>query len=263
MRYSLPVSTAITSPSNERIKRLVRLRDRKARDSEEVFVVEGDRLLNRALDAGMSPLEVYAAEDWCGIDGMDVVVVARTVLDKASYRNRSEGVIAVFKQPTTDLATVTIGPQPLVLLADSIEKPGNLGAMLRTADAVGADLFVAIGERADFFNPNVLRSSTGALFTVPTARATWAGLNLFLEENSLRLVAATPDAVTPFWNVDMTGPIALLVGAEDTGIRNEIQEMADTLISIPMSGRSDSLNTSVSLALVAYEAIRQRRLSSR
>lgn len=250
-----PMTYDITSPSNDRIRRLVRLRERRHRDAEGVFVVEGSRLVERALAAGMEPIEVYTDRS-LDLPGFErAVTVDPTALDRASYRNRSEGLIAVFEQ--LDLSLNRLGsPGSLVLAAEAIEKPGNLGAMLRTADAVGADAFVAVGSTIDPFNPNVLRASTGALFSVAIAVCELVEFLDWLDR--VELVAAVPGSPIPYWADDLTGDTALIVGSEDAGLSEEAVEAARRTVSIPMAGITDSLNASVSLALLAYEAVRQR-----
>lgn len=245
----------ITSPGNERVKRLVRLKNRRHRDAEGVFVVEGARLLDRAVAAGLTPLEVYTSGE-ADIDGLNTTSVDPSVLDKASYRSHAEGVIAVFEQFESDLDSLTMGSDGLLLVAEGIEKPGNLGAIVRTADAVGATGVVSVGGSVDVFNPNVLRSSTGAVFTVPIVVTDLDKLVSWLD---VPLVAASPDAGQPMWETDLRSAVALMVGAEDTGLTHEARAAATALVSIPMSGSADSLNASVTMALLAYEAMRQRQ----
>jgi TrmH family RNA methyltransferase len=248
----------ITSPTNERIKGLIRLREKRHRNAEGVFVVEGPRMVDRAIESGLKPLEIYIDDPTSDLANADALMVEPTVLSRASYRSQSEGVIAVFEQFPLTLDQIDLDDTPLVLAAESIEKPGNLGAMLRTADAFGANGFVAIGETVDVFNPNVIRASTGALFTVPVALCGLDDFGLWLEDHSIRLIAASPESQNTLWDTDMTGASALLVGAEDTGLSKSATQRCDSLVAIPMFGASDSLNTSVSLALLAYEAVRQR-----
>lgn len=249
----------ITSANNERIKRLVRLGDRRHRDEERVFLVEGRRLLERALAAGLEPDEVYLDGSVAYSGPGDVVMVEPDALARASYRNRSQGVIAVIPHFPTDLSAITMPSAALALMAESIEKPGNLGAMLRTADAVGADVMIAIGEGVDPFNPNVVRASIGALFTVPLAVTTLAPLTRWLAERRLTVIAASPDAPLPYWDADLSGAVGILVGSEAFGLSDDALEMAAETVKIPMWGGGDSLNASISLALLAYEARRQRR----
>ena len=249
----------VTSPTNERIKRLIRLRDRRHRDAEGVFVIEGPRLISRAIASGLEPLEVYVDGSTPDLDLPDAVTVEPTILSRASYRQRSEGLIAVFSQYSLSLEQINPGGSPLLLAAESVEKPGNVGAMLRTADACGAAAFISVDNTVDVFNPNVIRASTGALFMVPVAVATLDDLGRWLNRHSIRLIAASPTGEKPLWDTDMSGAVLLMVGSEDVGLSAAAREMSSALTSIPMSGSADSLNASVSLALLAFEAARQRR----
>lgn len=262
MRYSAYMTrSAITSPSNERIKRLVRLRERRHRDREGVFVVEGLRLFERAIASGHRPLEIYTDGSIDDPRLTDSTLVSSEVLDKASYRQASEGLITVFEQFETTLHDINPSSPALVVVAESVEKPGNLGAMIRTASAVGADALITVGSTTDVFNPNVIRSSTGAMFSLPLASTDLSSLGTWLGGHSIALVAASPDADRNIWEVDLTGPTALMIGAEDTGLSPEAVDSADYLVSIPMSkGVVDSLNASISLAVVAYEMLRQRSI---
>jgi len=249
----------ITSTSNPRLKRLVGLRERKQRDEEGVFLVEGPRLVGRATAAGLSPTEVYV-DGSVPYDGPGSrVTVEPGALARASYRRRSQGIIAVFPQFPNDLALIEATEPALVIVTEAIEKPGNLGAILRTADAVGADAVIVIGEGVDPFNPNVVRASLGALFTVPLALAPLHALAPWMDERGIRLIAASPQGETSLWDVDLTGSVAIAVGSEDDGLTTDALAIAAESASIPMQGRADSLNASVSLALFAYEALRQRR----
>jgi TrmH family RNA methyltransferase len=251
------VSYDITSPTNERIKWLVRLRDRKHRDAESVFLVEGERLYGRALAAGLSPAVTFTKGE---IEARgDVVTVAPDVLDKASYRNRSQGIIGVFAQFETGLSDLQLPQNPLILVVEGIEKPGNLGAMLRTASAAGVDAVVSIGDSVDLFNPNALRASTGAVFSVPVVVSDWDHVGIWLSEQGITAVATVPGGGLPQWETDLSGPTAVLVGAEDEGLSDRAVTVATRTISIPQhEGTTDSLNASVAAAIVLFEAVRQR-----
>lgn len=259
LRYSLRMAEyEITSPTNERIKRLVRLRQRRHRDAEAVFVVEGPRLIGRALGAGLVPLELYG-DGSVHVDEREFVLVEPSVLDKASYRRSSYGLIGVFGQYRRTLADITLSDPALVIVTEGLEKPGNLGAMMRTASAAGADAMVTVETATDIFNPNVIRSSTGALFTLPVVPADLDSLRAWLEDKSVQLIATAPSAERSMWDCDLTVPCALMVGAEDSGLTEEALATAGTTVAIPMhSTQVDSLNASVSLAIIAYEALRQR-----
>lgn len=247
----------ITSPANDRIKRLVRLRDRRHREEEGVFVVEGERLYRRALESGLVPEITFVSSD-TETAGRTLSVDPAT-LDRASFRKRSEGLIAVFPQMDTRLAGLEVGERPLILIAENVEKPGNLGAMLRTAGAAPADALIVAGGETDAHNPNVVRASTGALFTVPLAITDWDRLQPWLEERDIRILCASPDGARSLWDTDLTGAVALVVGAEDEGLSQRARALADETARIPQSPHAvDSLNVSVAAAVLLFEATRQR-----
>ncbi len=251
----------LTSSANPRIKRLVGLKKRESRDREGTFLVEGARHLERALAAGHSPIEVYYVPgrfDPSTIPGVEAHSCSDAALSRASYRESHDDVIAVFNQFDHGLARIQPGPNPLLLIAEGLEKPGNLGAILRTADAVLADAVIALGGPIDVFNPNVVRASTGALFTVPIAVAGLAATVDWLSGRGIALIAASPEGGDAYWSLDLTGPCALVVGSESEGLSALARDASDILVRIPMHGAADSLNASVSMALLAYEALRQR-----
>ena len=256
------VDPELTSTSNPRIKRLIGLKTRESRDREGAFLVEGARHLERALAAGQTPIEVYYVPghfDPSDIPGVEAHSCSDAALSRASYRGSHDGLIAVFRQFDHELDRIQPGSPPLLLLAEGLEKPGNLGAILRTADAVSADAVVAIGDSIDVFNPNVVRASTGALFTVPVAVAELAPALDWLSGRGIELIAASPDGADTYWSADLSGPCALVVGSESDGLSAGARDAADRLVRIPMHGMTDSLNASVSMALLAYEALRQRK----
>jgi TrmH family RNA methyltransferase len=252
----------ITSSANPRIKRLAGLRDRSEREREGLFVVEGKREIARAVAAGLPVLEMYydpARFPESPHPAEFEFAVAAEALDRASYRSRSQGVIAVLQAFDLTLHSLIAPSNPLFLMAESIEKPGNLGALLRTADAVSASGLILTDTVADPFNPNVIRSSTGALFSVPVAVANLGESVAWLHDQDVKIHAADPSGDALLWDTDLTGPTALLVGSEHAGLSEEARSLANALVTIPMRGTADSLNVSVSMAVLAYEAIRQRR----
>ncbi|MGB8361124.1 MAG: RNA methyltransferase [Acidimicrobiia bacterium] len=254
------MSYDITSSGNERIKALVRLRDRVERDRTGLFLVEGPRLYARALASGLTPLVTYVGEGDVETLG-EVVRVEPSVLDKASYRKRSEGIIGMFHHFETGLNRIELPADPLLLVVEDIEKPGNLGAMMRTAAAAGADALMTVGGTVDPFNPNVVRSSTGALFTLPLAVSSWEEMIPWLEDHGIGVVAASPDGDVSLWDADLQGPVALVIGAEDAGLSEQAAAIARELVVIPQTDRGvDSLNASVAAAVVLFEAVRQRRV---
>lgn len=250
----------ISSPSNEQVKRLVRLQQRRHRDEERLFAVEEPRIVERALRQGHAPVETYICpDDDLPTFGLTHVTMSREAIDRASYRRSSTGIIALFPYWVTSLDLVSLSPQPLLLVAEGLEKPGNLGALLRIADGAGADGIILVEPAADPFNPNTVRSSTGSLFTVPVAIAARADVVRWLSDHEISSVATAPEGGSSYWEATLAGPVAIWVGAEATGLSEEALASADTTVSIPMEGGADSLNTAVSAALVIYEAMRQRR----
>jgi RNA methyltransferase, TrmH family len=265
----MPAELEITSPANPRIKQLAALRRRRARDESGVTLVEGRAEIELALAAGVRPRSVYYCPALQGPDqpdladlareaGADVVRVSRPVFEKVSYREGPDGWLAVVPAIETSLAHVALGSRPLVLVCAGLEKPGNLGAILRTADAAGVAAVIAADPVADWGNPNVVRASKGTVFSVPVASATSAEVLAWVVAHALQIVAATPDATRLVTEADLTGPTVLAVGAEHAGLSPDWLERADVRVRIPMLGRADSLNVSASAAILAYEAVRQR-----
>lgn len=261
----------ISSSQNDRVKELVRLRDRRDRDRTGKFLIEGFREIWRAVDAGLridtlfvcSPLFLGPNEEALiqriTSMGTELVELAETPFRKVSYRDRPEGLLAVAPQFDTALSSLSLAATPLLLVAESIEKPGNLGTMLRTADAVGADAVIVADATTDPFNPNVVRASTGTLFTVPLAVASTEGTVDWLRTNHVSIVATTPDTRTEIWDAELTGAVAVVIGAEQYGLSDAWLEAADVQIRIPMAGMADSLNAAMAAGVVLFEAVRQRR----
>lgn len=260
----------ITSPANPRVKWLVDLRKRRTRDAERLILVEGLDEVTLALDAGVTPRHLF----WCDafatgssrqalLDrvsglGSEVVALGEAAFSKASYRQSPDGLLAVVEDPETELDGLALGDRPLVLVCESIEKPGNLGAMLRTAEAAGVDAVVSASPVADWGNPNVVRASRGTVFAVPIASAPSAEVVGWLRRRALSIVVATPDAVDLVTEVDLTGPTAVVVGAEHQGVSPLLLRSADTTAAVPMFGHVNSLNVATSAAVIVYEAVRQR-----
>jgi TrmH family RNA methyltransferase len=264
----------ITSPANPRIKHLVRLRERRERDRSGLFLVEGYRELRRALEAGVEVTELYACPDlYLGENegalveaaaraGAEVVAVAEAPFRKASYRDRPEGLLGVAHQFPTGLERLAPGPDPLLLVVEAIEKPGNLGTMLRTAEAAGAAAVIVCDPATDPFNPNVVRASLGTLFSVPLAVADTPGTIRRLRALGIRTVATTPSTSRPHWEADLTGPVAVVVGSEQYGLSAAWLEAADLRVVIPMPGSVDSLNAAMAAGILLFEAVRQRALAA-
>lgn len=259
----------ITSPANARVKRLAALRHRRARDRAGVTLVEGYAELTLALAAGGRPRELYLCPALAGpgaqlmIDrvsalGAEVIRVSLPVFGKIAYRESPDGWLAVLPAVPASLAALHPGADPLVLICEGVEKPGNLGAILRTADAAGVTAVIAADPGTDWANPNVVRASKGTVFSVPVASASAAEVFGWLDEHGLALVAAAPDGDVPLTAADLTGPTAIAVGSEAHGLSAAWLKRASTRLRIPMFGRADSLNVSTSAAILLYEAVRQR-----
>jgi TrmH family RNA methyltransferase len=186
--------------------------------------------------------------------------VSPAVLAKVAFGERSDGVVAVVAAPQLDLADLVPTDEPLVVVLEGVEKPGNLGAVLRTADGAGATAVIAADPLTDPFNPNAIRASLGTIFALPVVAATTTDTIAWLERRGIRAVAAIVDAVTPWTAADLTGPLAIVLGNEATGLSPAWHDAGMTAISIPMRGIADSLNVSTAAAIVLYEAVRQRGL---
>ena len=262
----------ITSPANARLKSLVALRRRRVREELGLTLIEGYDELSLALDAGVVPRTVYHCPELM-LDpamqqdvllrvqamGSDTQQLGRAAFEKVAYREGPDGFLAVVESVVRSCADLTVGPAPLALICQGVEKPGNLGAMLRTADAAGVEAVVAIDQVTDWGNPNLVRASKGTVFSVPVASAGTGEALKWLSDNGIALVATTPDTELDYTEVDYTGPVAIAVGAEKYGLTDEILAAAAYRIRIPMAGRANSLNVATSAAVVIYEAVRQRR----
>lgn len=189
-----------------------------------------------------------------------IVHVSKEVYAKVAYREGTEGVIAEVRWKERVLADLLPqGHAPLIMVLESVEKPGNLGAVLRSADAAGADGVILCNPLTDLYNPNLIRASIGAVFTVPVVACTSDEAIAWLKENNIRILTAQLQDSAPYYDVDMTGGTALVMGTEATGLTDAWRQAADAHILIPMLGRLDSLNVSVSAAILLYEAVRQRQ----
>jgi TrmH family RNA methyltransferase len=259
----------ITSPANARLKSLVALRRRRAREEAGTTLIEGYDELSLALDAGVVPRTVYFCPELMlhpdvqrdvvtrvRALGSETQQLGRAAFEKVAYREGPDGFLAVVDAVTRTCADLTVGEAPLVLLCQGVEKPGNLGAMLRTADAAGAAAVIAADPVTDWGNPNLVRA--GTVFSVPVATDSTEATLQWLRDHDITLVATTPDTDLDYTDVDYTGPVAVAVGAEKYGLTDEVLAAAQRKVRIPMAGRANSLNVATSAAIVIYEAVRQR-----
>ena len=260
----------ITSPANPRVKRLVRLRSRRHRDAERAFLIEGFRELVRAVDSGTPIAELFVCEDlFLGTNEPDLVDrivatgarvhrLAPAPFRKAAYRDRPEGLLAVAPQFDTQLENLRPPAGSLLLVVEAIEKPGNLGTMLRTADAAGAAAVVVADPATDPFNPNVVRASLGSLFTVPLAVGSAGEVMDWLGEEGFTTVVTSPAAGLRHWEVSYDGQVAVAIGSEQYGLSDRWLDGRYEAVSIPMAGAADSLNASTAAGIVLFEAVRKR-----
>ncbi len=257
----------ISSPHNQQIKDILRLDKRAEREQRRLTVVEGVREITRALAAGVTPVAAYvcperladslhaavaALEERCPLYTVTPEVFARLVV-----REESGGLLLVIPFQDTTLGRLRLPEKPFVVVVENPEKPGNLGAILRTADAAGVHAVIVCGG-TDLHNPNVVRASLGTLFTVPVAAATTAETVAWLHTHQLRILAATPAGAEVYTRIDYTGPVAIVLGSEAHGLSREWLEAADQRLAIPMFGQVDSLNLAASTAILLYEVVRQR-----
>ncbi|MBI5951333.1 MAG: RNA methyltransferase [Chloroflexi bacterium] len=255
----------ITSLQNPKVKYIVKLReDKRQRQRDGLMLVEGRDELTLALAGGLIPQMILTAPELdpvsMEISNAEITTVTRAVFEKISYRDNPDGWLGIFPIPKTSLADLKLSQSPLVIVAESVEKPGNLGAILRTADAAHVDALLVCDPRVDLWNPNVIRASRGAVFTVPTVEMDSASALDWLRAHKIQVLAATPSAETPYTDVDLKAPIAIAVGTEDEGLTDFWMHNADTKVLIPMAGKVNSLNVSIATALITYEAVRQRNL---
>lgn len=261
----------ITSPANPQVKALVALRRRRVRDEEHLTVVEGYDELRLAIAAGVRPRSLFRCpelmtpatrDDPAGVvsaaGGGREFRLSSAAFAKAAYREHPDGWLAVVDAPGCPLAELTVPDGALLLVAEGVEKPGNLGAMLRTAEAAGVHAVLAADPSTDWGNPNVIRASKGTVFAVPVAAATTTATVEWLRDRGIAILVATPDAEDALGEVPMTGALAVVVGAEHQGVGAGWREAADQLVRIPMAGRVNSLNVATSAAVVLFEAVRQR-----
>ena len=265
----------ITSLQNPRIKALLQLQQKSAvRRKEGLFVVEGQRELMHCLEKGWGVESVFLNPDLPttsegddvldmqhpGLRGCTVYRVSAAVYGRIAYRGSTEGVVATVRTPSLSLADLKgVSKAPLYVILEGVEKPGNMGAVLRSADAAGVDAVIACDALTDIFNPNLIRASLGGIFSVPVATATSQECIAFLKEWGVRILTAQLQDSQLYYDTDMTGPTAIVMGTESTGLTQQWRDAADAHIRIPMLGILDSLNVSVSAAILMFEAVRQRQ----
>lgn len=256
----------ITSTQNPKIKSLLLLEKPRERRKQSLFVVEGKKELMYAVEAGYQIQNIFFCEEIISVQELIefklndrlLIPVSREVFDKIAVRESSGGMIAVAEQKSHGLEDIKLCKNPLVLVLESVEKPGNLGAILRTADAAGVNAVVICDPQTDFYNPNVIRSSVGCVFTKQIASATSEETIQWLRKNDINIFCTYLQASKPYYETDFNAPSAIIMGTEATGLSDSWVKNATANIIIPMQGVIDSMNVSTAAAVVIFEALRQR-----
>ncbi len=258
----------IVSLQNAKVKQVVALQQKSAeRRKQGVFIVEGIRELQHCLDAGYNINCVFFCPELTAATTLSQLLsssaityeVSPEVYEKMAYRGSTEGVIAIVQSRQLQLKDLQLKPNPLLVVLESVEKPGNLGAILRSADAAGADAVIVCDPLTDLYNPNLIRSSIGAIFSVPCIACTSDDCISFLKKNNIKILTAQLQDSRLYYDTDMTCGTAIIMGTESTGLTDVWRQAADAHIRIPMLGQLDSLNVSVSAAILLFEAVRQRQ----
>lgn len=259
----------ITSHHNSKIKNILALEKARERKRQNTFVIEGIKELSLAVQGNYKIDSIFFCPEIVDQKNIRAIInqenlfipVQQTVFEKIAYRDSSGGVVAVAEQKTHSLGNIPLRKKPMVLVLESVEKPGNLGALLRTADAANIDAVIICDPQTDFYNPNVIRSSVGCVFTTPLASATSGEAILWLKKNNIHIFATHLQASKRYYEIDFTGPSAIVMGTESTGLSDQWVQEADATIIIPMQGKIDSMNVSTAAAVIIFEATRQRGFS--
>ena len=265
----------ITSAQNPRIKEVVKLRKRGHRDVHSLIIIEGYREVRRAVE-NRWPVETlfYCREHFLGENedallamcrdaGVELLACSPQVFEKMAYRDRPEGLLALGAPVVGALSDLKLPPNPLVVIAEAIEKPGNLGSLLRSADAAGVHAVIVCDPRTDINNPNVVRSSVGTLFTLPVVQVEAGDALAWCRQSGLAVLAATPDGTCEYTEADMKQGVAIVVGTEKFGLSEHWMNGADLRVRIPMLGKIDSLNVTCAATILLFEAVRQRRAAAK
>lgn len=254
----------INSLENKKIKELIRLKKAGVRRNQGLILIDGSREAAEAIKAGLEALELYYCPELMKAGqkkpgGGPETELSERVFQKLCYKEKPDGVLLLAKEPLRSLEDIILNPNPLVVVLEAVEKPGNLGAIIRTAAAVGADAVIINDQQTDIYNPNVIRASEGLVFQKTVVKAEREETIAWLKKNKIRSLAAATGNNQSYLEVDFKKPTAIILGSEAEGLSQEWLEKADKKISIPMEKRIDSLNVSVSAAILVYEARRQRK----
>lgn len=253
----------ITSKTNPKIKNIVKLQKAQERREQNLIIIEGKREIERAQRCGFEIDQLYVCPALMNtpldIRANDTEEVSEEVFDKIAYREGSDGLLALARPKYRTLNEFKPRKDALIIVLETVEKPGNLGAVMRTADAAGVDAVIIADPQTDIFNPNAIRASIGCIFSVPVYACSTEECIKWLKDNKIKIFCTYLQASIDYLDADFSGPSAIVMGTEATGISNTWVDAADQNIIIPMNGIADSLNVSVTTAIVTFEAVRQRR----
>ena len=261
----------ITSSANPRLKAAVRLRGRRERDKQRLTLIDGVRETLRALQGGAVIREAFVAPEFCEDAecrevlghlreaAVPIYELGRDAFEKLAYGDRVDGMVTVAETPLRGLADLVLPAEPLIGIVEGVEKPGNLGAILRTADGAGLDAVIVADTATDLFNPNIIRASIGTVFALPVSVASSGDVLSWLRERAIAIIAARVDASVDYTKADYSGAVAIALGSEARGLSDAWGVLARASVRVPMLGVADSLNVSATAAVLFYEALRQRR----
>ena len=259
----------ITSLKNERLKKVITLRERKNRCQSGLTIVEGITEVSAALKAEAGIVEVYLCCELLKAEAREPLLrklsllnlrifeTTKEIFSKIAFGDRKEGILAVCRFPAGTLGELRLKKEPLLVVVEHVEKPGNLGAIIRTCEAAGVDALITCDEATDIYNPNVIRASVGAIFFVKTVAASHQETLAFLKAQRIKICATTPSAHDIYFKKKLNGPLAIILGSEEKGLSDFWLQGADMKVRIPMRGKTDSLNVSTTAAIMIYEVIRQ------
>lgn len=264
------MTETITSLQNQRVKNAVKLRERRGREKSCRTIIDGAREIQRAVHGQVELVELFVCRERCTTVesddavrsanqvGAEIIEVASAVFEKLAFGDRAEGVVAVAKIPVRALSDLPAANLPLVAVLEGVEKPGNIGAMIRSADGAGVSSIIVADGGTDLYNPNTIRASLGLIFSMPVVSVSSAEAKSWLDRQGIRMIATQIDGEANYWDVDLTYPTAIVLGSEASGLSDAWQGDHVTSVNLPMLGTGDSLNVSAAAAVLFYEAQRQR-----
>lgn len=258
----------ITSGDNKLVKEIIKLKKGTNRKVADVFLIDGEREIRMAIQEKIKIKEIFYCPEFAKTKeqkiakeflSQNITMVSKEVFNKISYKENPDGFLALADKYKFELDDIKLKKPALIIILEAIEKPGNLGAIIRTAVAAGADLIICTETKIDFFNPNVIRASEGLLFAIPLVNSNNLDVYNWLKQRNINSLATSTQAISNYLDVDLTDSLALILGAEDQGLQDFWLKKANKKVKIMMNKKMDSLNLSVSAAIVIFEALRQRR----